>query len=117
MQAGVILLDYATLMIEILKDNTRPEAGKVYEAIEMDGAKLVGQIHASLRELNGAAIGSVCKAVLPNVPFWSLADILRCRRAMSALPPKADMCGAKSDVRLVPIADIEPFLDPKRLRF
>src|ERR1700741_1656032 len=44
MQAGVILSDYATLMVEILKDNTRPEAGKVYEAIEMDWAKLVGQI-------------------------------------------------------------------------
>jgi hypothetical protein len=27
--------------------------------------------------------------------------------AMSALPPKADMCGAKSDVCFVPIADIE----------
>ena len=25
---------------------------------------------------------------------------------VSALHPKADMCGAKSDVRLVPIADI-----------
>ena len=25
---------------------------------------------------------------------------------MSALPPKADMCGAKRDVRFVPIADI-----------
>jgi nicotinamidase-related amidase len=44
LQAGVILSDYATLMIEILKDNTRPEAGKVYGAIEMDWAKLVGQI-------------------------------------------------------------------------
>jgi len=44
MQAGVILSDYATLMIEILKDNTRPEAGTVYEAIAMDWAKLVGQI-------------------------------------------------------------------------
>jgi len=44
MQAGVILSDYATLMIEILKDNTRPEAGKVYEAIAMDWAKLVGQL-------------------------------------------------------------------------
>ena len=28
------------------------------------------------------------------------------QKAMSALPPIADMCGAKSDVRLVPIADI-----------
>ena len=26
---------------------------------------------------------------------------------MSALPPKADMCGATSRVRFVPIADIE----------
>ena len=25
---------------------------------------------------------------------------------MSALPPKADMCGAKTNVRFVPIADI-----------
>ena len=44
MQAGVILSDYATLMIEILKDNGRPEAGAVYGAIDMDWAKLVGQI-------------------------------------------------------------------------
>ncbi|MGB6585332.1 MAG: hypothetical protein WBE93_05155, partial [Pseudolabrys sp.] len=28
------------------------------------------------------------------------------QNGMSALPPKADMCGAKRDVRLVPIADI-----------
>ena len=32
------------------------------------------------------------------------------RNAMSALPPKADMCAAKSDVRFVPIADIGPVL-------
>jgi nicotinamidase-related amidase len=44
MQAGVIVSDYATLMIEILKDNARPEAGAVYGAIDMDWAKLVGQI-------------------------------------------------------------------------
>jgi len=44
MQAGVILSDYATLMIEVLKDNARPEAGAVYGAIEMDWAKLVGQM-------------------------------------------------------------------------
>jgi nicotinamidase-related amidase len=44
MQAGVVLSDYATLMIEILKDNARPEAGAVYGAIDMDWAKLVGQI-------------------------------------------------------------------------
>jgi nicotinamidase-related amidase len=44
MQAGVVVSDYATLMIEILKDNARPEAGAVYGAIDMDWAKLVGQI-------------------------------------------------------------------------
>jgi len=44
MQAGVILSDYATLMVEILKDNGRPEAGAVYGAMDMDWAKLVGQI-------------------------------------------------------------------------
>ena len=44
LQAGVILSDYATLMVEILKDNARPEAGAVYGAMDMDWAKLVGQI-------------------------------------------------------------------------
>ena len=39
MQAGVILSDYAALMIEVLKDNGRPQAGAVYGAIDMDWAK------------------------------------------------------------------------------
>jgi nicotinamidase-related amidase len=43
-QASVILSDYATLMVEILKDNARPEAVAVYEAMDMPWAKLVGQI-------------------------------------------------------------------------
>ena len=43
-QAGVVLADYSTLMVEILKDNGRPEAGEVYGAMDMDWAKLVGQI-------------------------------------------------------------------------
>jgi hypothetical protein len=30
LQTGVILSDYATLMVEILKDNGRPEASDVY---------------------------------------------------------------------------------------
>jgi len=47
-QAGVILADYATLMIEILKDNARPEAGAVYGAIDMPWATLVGQIADSI---------------------------------------------------------------------
>ncbi|HEY6602852.1 MAG TPA: isochorismatase family protein [Xanthobacteraceae bacterium] len=44
MQAGVIVSDYATLMVEILKDNNRPEAGVVYGALDMPWATLVGQI-------------------------------------------------------------------------
>jgi nicotinamidase-related amidase len=44
LQAGVITTDYASLMVEILKDNSRPDAGAIYEAIDMPWAKLVGQI-------------------------------------------------------------------------
>src|ERR1700751_1471831 len=44
LQAGVILSDDATLMVEILKDSVRPEAGEVYGAMDMPWAKLVGQI-------------------------------------------------------------------------
>ena len=33
---------------------------------------------------------------------------LAVQNGMSALPPKADMCAATSDVRFVPIADIAP---------
>jgi nicotinamidase-related amidase len=44
LQAGVIVSDYGTLMVEILRDNGRPEAGAVYGAIDMPWAKLVGQI-------------------------------------------------------------------------
>ena len=32
------------------------------------------------------------------------------QNVMSALPPKADMCGALGDVRFVPIADIARFI-------
>ena len=44
LQAGVILSDYATLMVEILKDNARPEAAAVYSAMDMPWATLVGQV-------------------------------------------------------------------------
>jgi hypothetical protein len=51
LQAGVILSDYATLMVEILKDNARPEAGAVYGAIDMPWAKLVGHIAQAVRQV------------------------------------------------------------------
>ena len=43
-QAGVILSDYQTLVMEILRDNGRPEAGPVYGALAIPFAVLVGQI-------------------------------------------------------------------------
>ena len=44
LQAGVIVSDYASLIIEILKDNASPQAAAVYAALDMPWAKLVGQI-------------------------------------------------------------------------
>ncbi len=46
-QAGVIVSDYATLMVEALADNAAPEAGAVYAALDMPFAVLVGQISAA----------------------------------------------------------------------
>lgn len=46
-QAGVIVSDYATLMVEILADNTHPAAGEVYAALDMPFATLVGQVSAA----------------------------------------------------------------------
>jgi len=43
-QAGVVLSDYATFMVEILGDNAAPESGPVYDVLDMPWAKLVGQI-------------------------------------------------------------------------
>src|ERR1700743_193369 len=43
-QAGVIVSDYATLMVEILKDNASPKAAAVYGALDMPWATLVGQV-------------------------------------------------------------------------
>ena len=50
MQAGVIVSDYATLMVDILKDNRRPEAGAVYSALDMPWATLVGEITSTMRK-------------------------------------------------------------------
>jgi hypothetical protein len=70
-QAGVILSDYATLMVEILKDNGRPEAGAVYGAMDMDWAKLVGQMaqaHANKRCTD--RFKQLDWLYLPNVRLW-----------------------------------------------
>ncbi|WP_406499809.1 isochorismatase family protein [Streptomyces sp. NBC_00846] len=46
-QAGVVVGDYATFMVEALADNARPEAGDLYAALDMPFAVLVGQISAA----------------------------------------------------------------------
>jgi len=52
LQAGVIVSDYATLMVEILKDNARREAGEVYTAMDMAWAKTCRPDRPRLRKLN-----------------------------------------------------------------
>jgi nicotinamidase-related amidase len=46
-QAGAVVSDYATLMVEVLADNARPEAGAVYGALDMPFATLVGQLSSA----------------------------------------------------------------------
>ncbi|MGW2764555.1 isochorismatase family protein [Streptomyces sp. NPDC001275] len=48
-QAGVVVSDYATLMVEALADNASPEAGALYAALDMPFAVLVGQISTAYR--------------------------------------------------------------------
>jgi len=43
-QAGVIVIDYATVAVEMLKDNASPKAGDLYAALDMPFAGLVGQL-------------------------------------------------------------------------
>jgi len=43
-QAGVIVIDYSTVAVEMLKDNASPKAGALYAALDMPFAVLVGQL-------------------------------------------------------------------------
>jgi nicotinamidase-related amidase len=43
-QAGVIVTDYATVAVEMLKDNASPKARDLYAALDMPWAGLVGQL-------------------------------------------------------------------------
>jgi len=43
-QAGVIVIDYSTVAVEMLKDNASPKAGSLYGALDMPFAGLVGQL-------------------------------------------------------------------------
>ena len=46
-QAGVVVADGSSLVIEILADNASPEASDVYGALGMDWSILVGQVRSS----------------------------------------------------------------------
>ena len=46
-QAGVVVADGASLMIEILADNASNQAGNVYGALGMDWSILVSQVRES----------------------------------------------------------------------
>jgi len=43
-QAGVVVIDYCTVAVEMLKDNASPKAGDLYAALDMPFAGLVGQL-------------------------------------------------------------------------
>jgi hypothetical protein len=43
-------------------------------------------------------------------PLWVKSRQMQCKRGMSGLPPKADMCGAIANVCFGPIADIPWFI-------
>ncbi|MBC2905749.1 isochorismatase family protein [Streptomyces cupreus] len=47
-QAGVVVTDYSSLMVQILADNADPLAGEVYGTLDMPFATLVGQLAAAL---------------------------------------------------------------------
>ena len=43
-QAGVIVTDYSTVAVEMLKDNASSKAGALYGALDMPFAALIGQL-------------------------------------------------------------------------
>src|SRR5260370_32300326 len=53
-QAGVIIADYCTVAVEMLKDNASPKAGALYAALDMPFAGLVGQLAGAVS--NGRAV-------------------------------------------------------------
>jgi nicotinamidase-related amidase len=53
-QAGVIVTDYATVAVEILKDNASPKAGELYAALDMPFAGLVGQLAGAFANARAA---------------------------------------------------------------
>src|SRR5262245_49691986 len=88
-----------------------------------DQANELAPLHCRPEAQDKHRIGSGLPLEGANVRFWPLADITSCsahvrftpnsdresghpQTAMSALPPKADMCTATAHVSFGPIADI-----------
>ena len=53
-QAGVIVADYCTVAVEMLKDDASPKAGALCAALHMPFAGLVGQLAGAFT--NGRAV-------------------------------------------------------------
>src|SRR5258706_10281289 len=56
-QAGVIVSDYASVGVEMLKDNASPKAGELYAALDMPFAGLIGQLAGAFAKDRAACIG------------------------------------------------------------
>ena len=63
LQAGVILSDYATLMVEILKDNARPEAGGRLRRHGHALGQARGADRAGLRQVSNAPVDAAGRHV------------------------------------------------------
>src|SRR2546422_7193772 len=55
-QAGVIVTDYCTVAVEMLKDNASSKAGALYGALDMPFAGLVGQLAAAFAKIGRAHV-------------------------------------------------------------
>ena len=53
-QAGVVVTDYSTVGVEMLKDNASPKAGDLYAALDMPFAGLVGQLAGAFAKSRAA---------------------------------------------------------------
>jgi nicotinamidase-related amidase len=49
-QSGVVISDYATLIVEIMADNNDPLANEIYAALDMPFATLMGQVAGALSQ-------------------------------------------------------------------
>jgi hypothetical protein len=105
LQAGVIVSDYATLIVEILKDNARPEAGEVYGAMDMGWASSSVRLprHTENDQLSNQPLDWCAKAedrrpvpVATCFPFAALLSSLRDNRH----PSKRD----DNESRAIPFA-------------